>query len=110
MNGVRVNTDGTVTKFTTDKPIYEYLGFWIEIVRTKMPKVVAIVDEEGLLKWKKPNRLGTLISGYPNTLVGDMLFMKEDFTEEGPDLVPMTEEELTTVYNLIMNFIETNAI
>lgn len=109
-NGVRVNTDGTVEKFTTDKMLSEYLGYWITIVYTPNKKLVAIVDDEGILKGSKPNRIGTLYSNYHHTLVGDILFMKEDWTEDGPDLVEMSEEELNHLYDELMNFSKTHMI
>ena len=108
LNGVRVKPDYTIEKFTTEKNLWEELGYYVDLVRTgnmhEGRQLLAVVDDEGILKRKKPNLLGTLFSMCPSTLVGDVIFMMEGFTEDGPDLVEMSEEELESLYVKIMNF------
>lgn len=41
-----------------------------------------VVDEEGICKRKQPNYIGTALYGNYSTIVGDVLILKDIFTEE----------------------------
>jgi len=71
---------------------------WIEIVRPKnLPKgLVMIVDEEGHLKPNIINIIGSHLYGaeeHGETIVGDIMILREVFGDEGPELAPLCEEE-----------------
>jgi len=65
-----------------DDQIREKIGGWMEIVRPRgLPNFCLLVDEEGLLKNKPINSVGSLWYGYRthgNPIVGDILISKLD--------------------------------
>ena len=71
---------------------------WIEVVRPSErleEGYVMIVDEEGLLKENCLNVAGSWLYGtddHGEPIVGDLLIMKEEYGEDGPDLAGMSEE------------------
>ena len=92
------------------------VGGWIELVHPRkfcndeylQGKVMA-VDEEGICKRRKPNRIGTDLYGNYSTIVGDVLILKDILTEYGMDVGGLTEDEaerlfvyLTLKYKKIM--------
>lgn len=73
---------------------------WIEIVRPVGYNYVLIVDEEGRLKPNRINPIASMMYGTPKhgePIVGTCLLMKEGIVDGEPDLVGLTEEEITTV-------------
>ena len=88
------------------KWMQEQVGGWIEIVRPRrLPDgFVMIVDEEGLLKEKPLNMVGSWFyetDKHGSPIVGDVLIMKEEFGDEGPECVGMTEEEVDKIFKII---------
>lgn len=76
------------------------VGGWIELVHPKtfhkdeyLQGKVMVVDEEGICKRKKPNRVGTELYGNHSTIVGDILILKHINTEYGMDIGGLTENE-----------------
>lgn len=76
------------------------VGGWIELVHPirfhndeYLQGKVMVVDEEGICKRKKPNRIGTDLYGNYSTIVGDVLILKDIFTEEGLDVGGLTDDE-----------------
>jgi len=106
MKGIKIDVDGTITELDikTD-PTYvginDALGSEIfEVVRTRVTgddgeRIVLLVDESGLCKGLPFNEVGNVVAslwGYNSSqLVGPVLIMAEDMTDEGPDLVDMYE-------------------
>ena len=82
------------------KTIGEAVGGYIEIVRPvglKSP-LVMIVNEEGLDDELPANIIGCLLYGtlvHASPIVGDIVIMKEGWTDEGADLIGLDEEEIT---------------
>lgn len=79
-----IKIDGTVTdifpangKAFTLKELQICVGGYIEIIRTAVPEIWMVCDEEGKLKDKLPNITATSIyfeaGGMPTYVVGDVL-------------------------------------
>ena len=69
--------------------------------------LVAVANEEGLLRMLRLNEVATWVAWYPGILVGPVVFLREGFNEHGePDLLPLEAEEaqrlaaLMTLYNV----------
>ena len=97
---------------TSLEPLQRCVGGFIEIVRAHRPApgirtllgdeqaftLVAIVDDEGVLKNKRINLAGTFVVGYPDWLVGTVVIAREDFNDDGePDIMPLTEPQWQAV-------------
>ena len=81
---------------------------WIEIVHAMRLKkgLVMIVDEEGKLKGKSVNSVGSYYYGsdlHGDPIVGDCLIMKEEMGDDGPELAAMTDDEAVAA---MMNFLK----
>lgn len=76
------------------------VGGWIEIAYlgslTTTRDIVAVVDEEGLLKQKKPN-LNTVAYLGPDLLVGDVVLCR---TDRAGELVGLTDTDLKVLNEL----------
>lgn len=83
--------------------IAKELGFeWCEIVRPYGLKrrFVMLVDEEGLCKGNPvPNIVGSF--WYGETIVGNIMVLKEVMGPEGPELSGLTDEECEEVFNFL---------
>lgn len=91
--------------------IIDTLNGYFEIVRPryKLPnKFVMVVDEEGLLKGLSLHQIGTILynnlkrtterfNGQLHPIVGNVLFIREDFTDDGPDFVDATDEDIAVL-------------
>lgn len=83
------------------------VGGWIEIVHPRgMERPLCLIcDEEGLLKDKPMNMLGSLVYGFAehgSPIVGDIAIMQDGFRCGEPDIVGFSEEESTNVYNQLL--------
>lgn len=81
------------------------VGGWIELVHPRafhndeyLQGKVMVVDEEGICKRKKPNRIGTDLYGNHSTIVGDVLILKDIFTEEGIDVGGLADDEANQLF------------
>lgn len=81
------------------------VGGWIELVSPKtfhnneyLQGKVMVVDEDGICKLKKPNRIGTDLYGNHSTIVGDVLILKYINTEYGMDVGGLTEDEAKQLF------------
>ena len=81
------------------------VGGWIELVHPKtfnnneyLQGKVMVVDEDGICKIKKPNRIGTDLYGNHSTIVGDVLILKYINTEEGMDIGGLTDDEANQLF------------
>ena len=104
MNGIVITTDNRLTVRDFDAPLYKSVGAavggWIEIVHPfglKNPFVM-VVNEEGLIKGLPENTVGCLLYGshlHGSPIVGNIVIMKEGWTEEGKDLLGLSDDEIT---------------
>ena len=108
MKGIFVDTSGYIEIRDYAEPIYqtvgEDVGGYIEIVRPKgLPTgYVMVVDEEGALKDNQVNLVASILYGIldnPECLIfGSIVIMKEGYTEDGPDIVDMSLNEIYTLW------------
>ncbi len=112
MTGIIVKTNGVMyaKNFDDKLPLYktvgETVGGYIEIVHPKRLEApfVMIVNEEGPLRGLPLNSVGSVlyetdIHGSP--IVGDVVIMKEGYTNKGPDIIGLSDEEVYKVMDLI---------
>lgn len=94
--------------------IRETVGGWLEVVNPEGLKrpYVMLVDEEGLLKEKYVNLLGTELYNVDDVhfrlIVGTVVIVKEVMTHEGPDLKVLTNADCLEVFKILTNLIILN--
>lgn len=112
MRGVVVTTQNEMYVKEFAQPLYETIGKevggWIEIVRPRGLKhrLVMVVNEEGLLRNLPLNVFGSILYGFRihgNPIVGDIVFMKEDYTIDGLDFVELTDSDILEIKVLAKN-------
>lgn len=124
MKAIKITTDKEISIIDVPKKgralldtLQTEIGGWIELVHPKtfhndeyLQGKVMVVDEEGICKRRKPNRIGTDLYGNYSTIVGDMLILKDIFTEEGMDIGGLTEDEANQLFTYLTlkykNFME----
>ena len=68
-----------------------------------------IVDEEGLIKGLPLNVAGSILYGTPthgSPIVGNIVIMKEGWTDEGKDLLGLSDEEVTKITNEMVDLFQ----
>ena len=110
MKGIVVTTNNkaTVREFTS--PLFESVGDavggFIEVVHPRgLPQPYCmVVNEEGLLRGLPHNAHGSLLYGTPehgHPIVGDIVFMKEGWTADGPDIVGLCDDDVESIITLL---------
>ena len=112
MKGIVISTENQLTVRDFGAPLYETIGEavdgWIEIVRPgglKSPYVM-VVNEEGLIKELPINIAGSILYGTPahgSPIVGNIVIMKEGWTDEGKDLLGLSDDEVVTLTNELVS-------
>jgi hypothetical protein len=79
---------------------------WVEIVRPRrLPEGIIIVcDEEGLLKPNELNPVGSWFyesDKHGEPIVGNIMILKEEMGDEGPEFAGMTDDEVNKVFDRI---------
>lgn len=115
MKGIVVSTENQLTVRDFGAPLYKTIGEavdgWIEIVRPgglKSPYVM-VVNEEGLIKELPINIAGSILYGTPahgSPIVGNIVIMKEGWTDEGKDLLGLSDEEVVTLTNELVSLFQ----
>ena len=106
MKGIVFTTDEKMYVKEFEQPLYksigEVVGGYIEVVRAKALEgpLCFICNEEGLMKELPVNLIGSVWygaarHGYP--IVGNIVVMKEGWTDEGPDIVGLEDDEIEKV-------------
>ncbi|QXT62725.1 DUF3846 domain-containing protein [Tessaracoccus palaemonis] len=72
---------------------------YIEHVRTRIPGVAMIVDDEGALDENRQLNLGAAFTLYPGRIFGDVLVFSEVDGPEGRDVTTLTPEHMLAVCN-----------
>lgn len=95
---LKIDEDGLVLK-----DLQRLVGGYIEIVPPRgLPSpYVLVCDEEGLLKQKPVNVIGTTLYGDP--IVGDIVIMKDGFRDGEPDIVGMDDDHATRIARQIVS-------
>lgn len=112
MKAILITTDNviSVVNLNTELPLHRAIGKvigcdYIEVVRPKglVSPLCMIVDEEGLLKETKfLNLTGSLLYGFQihgQPIIGNIVIMKEGYTNGEPDIVGLDDNELEHVYS-----------
>ena len=105
MLGLVITTHRTMYRKEFTNPLYHSVGKVVDglIERVKpafLPRpFIIIVNEEGLLKELPPNPVGC--AWYHGPIVGDIVVMKDGITDDGPDIVGLTEDELKKVIGIV---------
>lgn len=76
--------------------MYQQIGCrYIETLPTYRfdERYIMVVDEEGKLTHQPWNAVGSWLYGPGDDIVGTVLLMKEKYTDEGPELCGMGEDE-----------------
>lgn len=111
MKGILLKTNGQFEVQEFEAPIYKSIGKAIdghlEIVRPRCLshfKFVMVVDEEGILKQKPLNLKASILYGildHGQPIVGDVVFMREEMTDEGMDFVDSVPYQLEFLQSLL---------
>ena len=115
MKGIVISTENQLTVRDFGAPLYTTIGAavegWIEIVRPgglESPYVM-VVNEEGLIKELPINIAGSILYGTPShgsPIVGNIVIMKEGWTEDGKDLLGLSDEEITMLTNKLVSLFQ----
>lgn len=115
MKGIVISTENQLTVRDFGAPLYKTIGEavdgWIEIVRPgglKSPYVM-VVNEEGLIKGLPINIAGSILYGTPahgSPIVGNIVIMKEGWTDEGKDLLGLSDEEVVTLTSKLVSLFQ----
>ncbi len=106
MKGVVITTDNQVSVKEFSRPLYkavkEILGGYMEHVRPRGLKApyCFLCNEEGLIYGLPENAYGSFLYGkqyHGSPIVGNIIVMKDGWTEEGPDIVGLSDEEATRI-------------
>lgn len=111
MKGIVITTENEISVQDFGEPLYqtvgEVVGGYIEHVSPRLldDPFCMIVNEEGLLNKLPVNIVGsflyeTLAHGWP--IVGTIVIMKDGLTDEGPDIVGLSDEEITYMCDKLM--------
>lgn len=104
MKGIVITTENEMSVQDFTYPLHESLGAvvggWIELVNPRglQQPYCMIVNEEGLIANLDFNTVGsflyqTYIHGSP--ILGNIVLMKHGFTDDGPDIVGLDDEDLS---------------
>lgn len=109
MKAIKVTTDNVVSLVdvqSNGEPLYEQvksiIGGWMENVYPKgLPEgYVMIVDEEGKLKGKQTNSLGSrLYQSFLDLIVGDIVILKLGIHKGEYDIVGIPDDEANKLMN-----------
>ena len=109
MRGFVFTTDLKMQVKAFDQPLYETLGKevggWIEVVHPRGPPrhLCFVCNEEGLMYKLPMNVFGSVLYGthqHGHPIVGNIVIMREGMTEDGPDFVDLTDEDIERVKKL----------
>lgn len=113
MKGIVITADDRISIRDFSAPLYRSVGETvdglIEIVHPigLLNPYCIIVNEEGIVRGLKINRVGSLLYGshfHGNPILGDLVVMKTAFTPEGPDIVGLEDDELQHLYKLLKDY------
>lgn len=105
MLGLVITTHFTMYKQEFTNPLFEsvapVLDGYMEIVHpVYLPEPFRmLVNEEGMLKNLPVNLVGS--AWYTDAIVGNIIVFKLGFTDDGPDILGLTEEECLKVIGMV---------
>ena len=99
MTALKITTSNEVSVIKLHQPLHlslnQEVSGYIEIVHPRglLPPFVMVVDEEGSLKKKRPNLIGSVLyetHKHGSPIVGDVVLMREENGPEGLDLAGLS--------------------
>ena len=115
MKALKISTDNEITIVDVEQPLYEGLRSiidgYLECVNPRgLPRpYVMIVDEEGLLKEKAMNLVGSVLYEtfkHGSPIVGDIVIMREEHNYDGTDFAGLTAEDTEELTQLAREILE----
>lgn len=112
MKGLVITTENTMYVKEFQKPLYksvgEIVGGYIEVVNPRYLEIPLcfVCNEEGILKNLPLNVMGSLWYGtqyHGHPILGNIVVMKEDWTEDGYDLVGLDDGEIGKIKELVQD-------
>ena len=109
MKGIVFTHDEKMYVKEFDQPLYksvgEVVGGYIEVVHPRglREPLCFICNEEGLLEGLPMNLIGSLWYGtqhHGHPIVGNIVVMKEGWTDDGPDIVGLEEQDILLVKSI----------
>lgn len=109
MKGVVFTPDQRMYVRDFESPLYKTVGEtvdgWIEVVHPRGLEYpfCFVANEDGLMRRLPLNPIGSLWYGtleHGHPIVGTIVVMKEGETDDGPDLVGLTDREITQIKTL----------
>ncbi len=103
MKGIVVTSDNQIEVKDFEAPMHrtvgDVVGGYIEIVHPigLAEPLVMIVNEEGLILELPMNTIGSLLYGthiHGAPIVGNLVIMKTGWTDDGPDIVGLDDQEV----------------
>lgn len=114
--GIVITAEDKISLQEFDRPLHRSLGKavggYIEVVHPvgiKHPFLM-VVNEDGLRLELPLNAIGSVLYGtlaHGHPIVGDIVIMKEGWTEDGPDVVGLTDKEAKDFLNLFSGLLKT---
>ena len=93
MLGIVITTEDKMYKKDFAEPLFQSIG---------MVTGGFVIDDNGIKNHRPVNPVGTAwYDALPNKIHGDIVVMKNGWTEDGPGLEGLTEEECETIINLV---------
>lgn len=116
MLGLVITTEDKMYKKEFAAPLFMSISKVIggfEIVNPRMlPRPFCIIVDGDFQRKNLPvNPVGTAwYDALPNKIQGDIVVMKNGWTENGPDIIGLTEEECETIINLVYEMTDETAV
>ena len=110
MKGIVINTEGRMHVEDYGEPLYQTVGKTvgggIEHVRPRLlpEPYCMVVNDEGLLIGLPQNPIGSALYGTAShgvPIVGNVVILKDGFTEDGPDIIGLDETDLSLIGNYL---------
>ena len=119
MKALKIKTSNEISVVDVAQPLHlslnrEVSGY-IEIVHPRglLPPFVMVVDEEGLLKKKRPNLIGSVLyetHKHGSPIVGDVVLMREERGPEGLDLAGLSGQDVADLTELCRTILAIAAV
>lgn len=118
---IKVTTDDQLSIIETsgneleNRDLWKQIGGYYEIVAPRLlaspnmwRDVRILCDDEGLLKdGMKINRLASALYAAPSAIVGDVLFVRQGWTDDGEaDIFPFSGDDLKILENFLSRLLE----
>lgn len=107
MKGILITTDSEISIKDFSDPLYISLGEevdgYIEVVHPRGLPFVMVVNDEGLYRDFKFNPIASYFYGthaHESPILGNVVILKEGYTDDGYDFVPMDDAEIAAYTSL----------